>query len=98
MRKGDWFEAEFSKFMDGVPFLVSSKLLRKFNLGQVDCAQIIKKNSTYGVVLYELKFRAFPSSGQLKRLWKTQDFLARHLDTDVKLEIKFCQKGNDSLF
>jgi hypothetical protein len=98
MRKGEWFEAEFSKKIEGIPFLISPKLLRSFGLGQVDCATLVKNKSKKEIILYELKYKVYPSRSQLFRLKKTQDFLSRQLDIYIKLEIKFCQRGNDSLF
>ncbi len=84
----------------GKPFLVSSMLLRSNGLGQVDVAylQKNKSNSHWLVKIVEVKTKTAPSRQQWQRLLKTQDFLAKVLEMESKLEVKFCQKDQDSLF
>ena len=101
MLKGDTLESRFSKnfHKNGVPFLVSPLLLRSQNLGQIDVA-LLEKNSSklWFVRIVELKSCQALSKRQYLRLKKTQDYLSRVLDIEVKLEVNFCQKDDDSLF
>ena len=101
MQKGDIAESEFSKILHGTntPFLISSQLLRSMNLGQVDVAYL-KRNTvkkSWVLCLVEVKTSFYPTKFQMRRLLKTQEYLSRILEIESKLEVKFCQKDNDSL-
>lgn len=84
----------------GKPFLVSSLLLRSNGLGQVDVAYLQKNSQdlNWKVKIIEVKTKTAPSRQQWQRLLKTQDFLSKVLEMESKLEVKFCQKDQDSLF
>jgi hypothetical protein len=103
MKKGDIGESNFSRKLHEqyTPFLISSNLLRSLNLGQIDIAYLNKKSShlkkTWVLHLIEVKTNHFPSSFQYKRLIRTQEYLSKVLEIESKLEVKFCQKANDSL-
>ena len=101
MKKGEIGESKFSLLFhrENIPALFSSQLLRSLNLGQIDVAYL-KKNSKKTWVLYliEVKSTSYPAPFQHKRLLKTQEYLSKVLEIGVKLEVKFCQKDNDSLF
>lgn len=103
MKKGDIGESEYSrKFHEKyTPFLISSTLLRSLNLGQIDIAYLKKKSSnlkkTWVLHLVEVKTNHYPSPFQYKRLLGSQEYLSKVLEIESKLEVKFCQKANDSL-
>lgn len=94
MRKGERFEKEFSLITHQslLPVLISSQILRSINAGQVDVAGLSKKNHSWVLSLFELKFKQYPSKFQWRRLMLAQDYLSRVLEIDTKLEVKFCQK------
>jgi hypothetical protein len=96
MKKGELFESEQSKIVhkNNLAFLVSPKLLREYNLGQIDLAAISNKK----IKIYEVKSSYYPSQLQMKRLKRTVDYLARIMEMDVVLEVRLCQKRDDSLF
>ena len=100
MQKGDIAESSHSKIFHqkGVPFLVSSLVLRSQNLGQIDIA-ILEKNHKNAWVLkvIETKSSLYPAARQIFRLRKTQDYLSRVLEIESKLEVKFCQKDGPPL-
>ncbi len=100
MKTGQGFEREFSRIGHSkhIPFLISSALLRSQNLGQIDVAILKMVKGNKRIILYECKLRQFPSKSQWARLIKTQDYLSRVLDIETKLELKFCQKDDRSLF
>jgi predicted transcriptional regulator len=100
MKKGDLFEKIYSVniFKNEYPFLISSKLLRENNLGQIDFSKVtIIQNKTFYEIV-ELKYQYYPGFKQLKRLKQSQEYLSRILESEVKLSIRLCQKRNDSLF
>jgi hypothetical protein len=99
MRKGDLHEKESSllyhqKF---IPFLISSKILREIDAGQIDIAYI-QTIKPLRISLIEVKSQSPPSQIQRRRLRKTQDYLSRVLECETILKVKFCQKDFDSLF
>lgn len=101
MQKGDTLESRVSEIFHqkGVPALISSLVLRSQNLGQVDIVYLEKNNQKKWVLkIIEAKTSMYPSRFQMARLLKTQDYLGRVLDVESKLEVKFCQKADDSLF
>jgi hypothetical protein len=99
MRKGDLYEKECSLLYHKqfIPFLISSKILREIDAGQIDIA-FIKSIDPLKVGLIEVKSRSFPSRMQWQRLKKTQDYLSKVLECETNLSVKFCQKDFDSLF
>lgn len=99
MQKGDYAELKFTKYYHQkyVPVLLSSSFLREQGCGQIDLAYLTR-SSKWLLFLIEIKQNQFPSSQQWGRLKKTQDYLSRILEIESKLEVKFCQKANDSLF
>ncbi|MDD4976561.1 MAG: hypothetical protein PHY93_19550 [Bacteriovorax sp.] len=94
MRKGDKLEKDFSATLHKsyLPVLVSSKILRSLNAGQIDMAGLSKKNQSWVLSLFEVKSSQYPSAYQWRRLLRAQDYLSRVLEIDTKLEVKFCQK------
>lgn len=96
MRKGDKFEKEYSEIVHQgfVPVLVSSQVLRSLSAGQIDVAGLSRKNKTWVLHLFELKFSHYPSGIQWQRLKRSQDYLSRVLEIETKLEVKFCQKAD----
>ena len=101
MRKGDIHESDVSEVLhrSGVPALISSLVLRSQNLGQIDVAYLEKnKQKAWVLKIIETKTSMMPSRAQMARLLKTQDYLSRVLDIESKLEVKFCQKADPSLF
>lgn len=96
MRKGDKFEKEFSLIahQDHLPVLVSSQILRSLNAGQIDVAGLSRKNKSWVLCLFEVKFKHYPSAMQWQRLRKAQDYLSKVLELETKLEVKFCQKAD----
>ncbi len=102
MNKGISYEREFSKSFhsNDVPFLISSKLLRKYHLGQIDIAKVEldKNKKIHKICLIELKYSKAPSNLQLIRLSKTRNYLSQLLDVETKFEIKLCKNHIDSLF
>lgn len=106
MKKGDIAESDFSRefHKQYVPFLISSSLLRSMNLGQIDIAYVKKivqgsscSQRPWRLYLIEVKSSHYPVRSQMTRLLKTQEYLSRVLEIESKLEVKFCQKANDSL-
>jgi hypothetical protein len=71
------------------------------NLGQIDIAYLKRKPSqlkkSWVLHLIEVKSSHYPSPFQYKRLLGTQEYLGKVLEIESKLEVKFCQKANDSL-
>jgi hypothetical protein len=103
MKKGDMLESElsvvFHQNIRCVPALISSLVLRSQNLGQIDIAFLEKNNKKKWVLkIIETKFSQFPCRMQLMRLKRSQDYLSKVLDVESKLEVKFCQKADPSLF
>ena len=100
MKKGYDFEKSFSELAhsENVAVLVSSNLLRSLNLGQIDVACLKKEQGRNKLFLYECKSTLFPKRVQWVRLLRTQDYLSRLLAIETKLEVKFCQKDQPSLF
>ena len=98
MRKGDWNERECSLYYHRkyIPFLISPKILRDLDAGQIDVA-FIQKSRSWKVGLIEVKSRSHPSTRQWQRLRKSQDYLSRVLECETILKVKFCQKDFDSL-
>lgn len=96
MNKGEQFEKDFSKnvFFNEIPLLVSSKLLREKNLGQIDFAKYSKDK----IIIYELKNSKEPSKKQLMRLRETSNYISLVLECSIEFRICFCQKRNHSLF
>lgn len=94
MRKGDKLERDYSISIhrSHLPVLVSSKLLRSMNAGQIDLAGLSKINKSWVLTIFEIKSLHYPSMKQWQRLRRTQDYLSRSLGIDTKLEVKFCQK------
>jgi hypothetical protein len=103
MKKGDTGESDYSREFheQHTPFLISSTLLRSMNLGQIDIAYLKRKPSqlkkSWVLHLIEVKSSHYPSPFQYKRLLGTQEYLGKVLEIESKLEVKFCQKANDSL-
>ena len=95
MRKGDKFEKDYSLEAHRIhlPVLVSSQILRSLNAGQIDVAGLSRRNKSWVLYLFELKFRQYPSASQWHRLRRAQDYLSRVLEIETKLEVKFCQKA-----
>lgn len=81
----------------GTPVLVSSLILRSKGLGQIDVAYI-QKTFHWKLKIIEIKTKTVPSRKQWLRLLGAQDFLGKVLEMESKLEVKFCQKDQDSLF
>lgn len=100
MTNGEQFEKEFSQLIHSknIAVLVSSNLLRSFNLGQIDVACLEQEQGRRRLMIYECKSSVFPSKKQWFRLLATQDYLSRVLNIETKLEVKFCQKDEPSLF
>ncbi len=100
MRKGDKAEQDISfRFHQGfTPVLVSSLILRSVHAGQIDVAYLFKINGRWLLHLCEVKFKTMPSKVQIQRLLRSQDYLSRVLAMETKLEVKFCQKEQPSLF
>jgi hypothetical protein len=98
MRKGDEIESLQSLFFHkkNLPVLISSKVLREIGAGQVDLAYMQKKDN-WVLTLVEVKASSYPSSKQLQRLRKSQDYLSKVLECETILSVKFCQKDFDSL-
>lgn len=92
--RGDLFEKNFSRHFHQThcPVLVSSLLLREQQAGQIDMAGLQKQVHGMVLVINELKFSQYPTTAQWLRLKKSQDYLSRVLDMEVKLSVKFCQK------
>lgn len=82
----------------GHPCLISSLVLRSRGMGQIDVATLQKIGTRKVLTLVEVKTSTVPGSFQWQRLKKSQDFLAKLLEVETKLEVKFCQKDQDSLF
>ena len=81
----------------GIPVLISSLVLRSKGLGQIDVAYI-QKTFQWKLKIIEIKTKTVPSREQWHRLLRAQDFLGKVLEMESKLEVKFCQKDQDSLF
>jgi len=98
MKKGDWNESECSLYYHRkfIPFLISPKILRELDAGQIDIAYI-QKEKNWKIYLIEVKSQSFPSKLQWQRLRKSQDYLSRVLERETILKVKFCQKDLDSL-
>ena len=82
----------------GTPCLVSSVILRSRDLGQIDVAYLQKKDTNWQLQIIEVKSKFHPSSKQMRRLVKAQDFLARVLEMETHLKVNFCKNEQDSLF
>ena len=82
----------------GTPCLVSSVILRSRDLGQIDVAYLQKKGMNWQLQIIEVKSKIYPSSKQMRRLVKAQDFLARVLEMETHLKVNFCKNEQDSLF
>ncbi len=89
LQKGESFELETSKIIhkEGIPFLISSYVLRDFGCGQVDLC-VVKNNSIY---LYELKSAGILSKKQNIRLNKSADFLSALLEKNVFIKLIFAK-------
>jgi len=100
MRKGDKAEQDISLYYHQIftPVLVSSQLLHSINAGQIDVAYLSKNKGGWLLHLCEVKFKTLPSKKQRQRLLRSQDYLSRVLQMETKLEVKFCQKDQPSLF
>ena len=103
MNKVSKFEKDFSLnfHQQNIAFLISSKHLRKFHLGQVDIAKVELNplNDEIKLVhLIELKYCSNPGIKQRIRLIKTSNYLAQVLDVETKFTIKLCKNTIDSLF
>lgn len=98
MKKGDWNELQWSKYLHQkhIPFLISSKVLREIGAGQIDIAYLSHQDP-WRAELVEVKSNAYPTKFQWKRLLKSQDYLSKVLEFEINLKVKFCQKDFDSL-
>ena len=87
MLKGRELECAYSKIIhkEGTPLLISPKLLRSLGAGQVDIANIIKKDNLEIINLYEIKSSTPPSKDQIKRLKRSQLYISSILDRNVRL-------------
>ena len=94
MRKGDRLEKSLSVLIHKtyLPVLISSKVLRSLNAGQIDLAGLSKNNKSWVLNLFEVKSSRYPSKQQWIRLLRSQEYLSKILEIDTKLEVKFCQK------
>ncbi len=97
MNKGEKFEMFISQIMHKkfLPVIISSKMLRSMDLGQVDVAilkKILPSRSQSVLILIECKCTYYPTKKQILRLKRTQDYLSRVLGIETKFEVKFCQK------
>jgi len=82
LSKGESYEKEvsISFHSNGLPLLVSQKLLRQKGLGQVDMAKWSKDKIT----LAEVKCTSRLTSTQLRRLSASGDYLSNLLHTSCK--------------
>ena len=94
MRKGDSLEKLLSASIHQtyLPVLISSKILRSLNAGQIDLAGLSKNKKSWVLSLFEVKSSRYPSKRQWVRLLRAQEYLSKILEIDTKLEVKFCQK------
>lgn len=98
MNKGEFQEAEASKYYHQkyLPLLVSSKLLRKLNLGQIDLSYF-QKSHEWKLIIVEIKSQCGPSRTQERRLRDSSEYLSRIFNIMTILEVKFCKNVKDSL-
>ena len=65
---------------NGIPLLISPKLLRERNLGQIDLARIVKENNQWKIEVGEVKSSSVGEEmmlrGQRMRLHSAQNFLS----------------------
>ncbi len=88
-KKGEDFERKTSLSIhkDGIPFLVSSLVLRERNCGQVDLS-ILKDDSIY---LFELKFGQILSEKQSSRLKRSAWLISSLLEKNVFIKLIFAK-------
>ncbi len=102
MNKGMIFEKNFSLGFHSrnIALLISSKHLRKYQLGQVDMAKVELNQflEIQKIHCIELKYHSNPSRSQQVRLIKTSNYLAQVLEVETKFTIKLCKNPIDSLF
>ncbi len=102
MNKGMIFEKNFSLSFHSrnVALLISPKLLRKYQLGQVDMAKVELNHymDIQKVHCVELKYQSIPSKLQQVRLIKATNYLSQLLEVETKFTIKLCKNPIDSLF
>ncbi len=71
--------------------LISSKLLRSYNCGQVDIAYMIDGNFGPEIVIVESKSSQIGiqglNRGQIYRLYAAQNFISRLFDLPVRLDL-----------
>lgn len=100
MNKGESQEAEASHYYHAkyLPLLVSSQLLRKLNLGQIDLSYFQKNGSKeWKLTIVEIKSQCGPSRKQQKRLRASSEYLSMIFNIMTILEVKFCKNVKDSL-
>lgn len=100
MKRGEFQEAEISKYYHQkyLPLLVSSHLLRKLNLGQIDLSYFQKNNSLeWKLIVVEVKSQCVPSRKQRQRLRASTEYLSSVFNIMTILEVKFCKNVKDSL-
>jgi len=79
LKKGDLLEKDISLEFhhEGVPFLVSSLVLRENGCGQVDLCRVIKRKGGEKVIeVLEVKSSRGPSGYQYRRLRQSAEFLS----------------------
>ena len=75
---------ELHNMPNGVPLLISEKLLRNVGMGQVDLAMVLPDK----VIIWEVKQdHDFLTTRQWKRLQSTQDFLGKLFERACILKI-----------
>ena len=75
---------ELHQIPNGVPLLISEKLLRNFGMGQVDLAMVLPSK----VIIWEVKQdHDFLTARQWKRLQATQSFLGQLFNRPCTLKI-----------
>lgn len=100
MKQGEFQEASLSEkyHTKNCAVLVSPLVLRSMDLGQIDLAYLSKNKRGVRLHLIEVKSSRYPSRGQQRRLLRTQDYLSKVLNIESILEVKFCQKDDQTLF